>query len=89
MLERMNEQKASVMAYSFQHDSGNIVSHLDSKQWQILTKIVKILKPFEEITTKYSARNSLSPCIIPSIVVLKYVFKKAEEDGHLLVWEHA
>jgi hypothetical protein len=82
MLERMNEQKASVMAYSFQHDSDNKVSHLDSKQWQILSKIVKILKPFEEITKKLSARNSLSSCIIPSIVVLKYVFKKAEEDGH-------
>ena len=76
----MNEQKASVMANSFQHDSGNKVSHLDSKQLQILSKIIKI--PFEEITKKHSARNSLTPCIIPSIVVLKYVFKKAEEDGH-------
>ncbi|XP_067131335.1 zinc finger BED domain-containing protein 4-like [Centruroides vittatus] len=74
MLERLLEQKRAISLYLT--DTTNI-SNLTAEQWEIVDQLLKLLKPFEEITKITSSNYSCLSEIIPRVVTLNCYCNKA------------
>ncbi|XP_023212104.1 zinc finger BED domain-containing protein 4-like [Centruroides sculpturatus] len=74
MLERLLEQKRAISLYLT--DTVNI-SNLTAEQWEIVDQLLKLLKPFEEITKITSSNYSCLSEIIPHVVTLNRYCNKA------------
>ncbi|XP_029653797.1 zinc finger BED domain-containing protein 4-like [Octopus sinensis] len=76
MLSRVIEQRKAPVTYAID----NNLSILSDIQWITAEKIVKILKPFEEITIEASKRSATASMIIPSIKTILLFLEKAKES---------
>ncbi|XP_029654935.1 zinc finger BED domain-containing protein 6-like [Octopus sinensis] len=70
------EQRKALATYAID----NNLSILSDIQWITAEKIVKILKPFEEITIEASKRSATASMIIPSIKTILLFLEKAKES---------
>lgn len=68
MLERMQKLKESLCLYAATHSK---VEKVSNREWMLLSKYVKALKPYEEVTKELSSCSSSISDVIPFIVSLK------------------
>ena len=80
MIQRALELRTSLITLSFTDDFGSdCISKLSHLDWTTMSKIVKILKPFEEITKSLSYRDATASEIIPIYLALKLYLKSAKD----------
>ncbi|KAF2890175.1 hypothetical protein ILUMI_15998, partial [Ignelater luminosus] len=72
-LERLLEQKRAISFYLT--DTANI-SNLNAEKWEIVDQLLKLLKPFEEITKITSSNYFCLSEIIPHVVTLNRYYDK-------------
>ncbi|XP_067134731.1 zinc finger BED domain-containing protein 4-like [Centruroides vittatus] len=77
MLERLLEQKQAISL--FLTDTANI-SNLTAEQWEIVDQLLKLLKPFEEITKITSSNYYCLSEIIPHVTLNCYCNKAVSSD---------
>ena len=75
MLDRVYEQKEAIASYGVDHE----LPHLT---YPLMSNVIKVLKPFEEITRVFSSDKEIASSIIPTISTLKlYLGKKGNDFG--------
>ncbi|KAJ8718316.1 hypothetical protein PYW08_002553 [Mythimna loreyi] len=77
MLERLLEIKSSICLYSSNYN----IPQFTSREWWCLSKLLAILKPFEEITRKFSEKQSCLSSVIPLIHALKHALQTEMEKS--------
>ena len=78
MISRIFEQKNGLIAYCSDHSKPTC---LDTNQWKILEKLIKILKNFVDCTNLLSSREATASSIIPNVKVICRFFEKGESKG--------
>ena len=68
----MVEQKKAIVSYV--SDAQNLPS-LDGNKWNLLSKLVSVLRKFHEVTASLTRRQSLISEIIPQITFITQVQK--------------
>ncbi|XP_030282405.1 zinc finger BED domain-containing protein 4-like [Sparus aurata] len=76
MLQRMLEQKRALTIYCGEH--GGFVGHT-AHQWDLVSNLIEVLLPIEEVTLQVSHSNSSASCIIPCLTVLRMLLQ--DDDG--------
>ncbi|KAJ8933902.1 hypothetical protein NQ314_013701, partial [Rhamnusium bicolor] len=72
-LERLFEQKRPISLFIADN---NVIGSLLQNQWQLTENILLLLKPFEEITRRFSSTNCIISEVIPTLVALqKYLLQ--------------
>ena len=75
MLDRVYAQKEAIASYGVDHE----LPHLT---YPLMSNVIKVLKPFEEITRVFSSDKEIASSIIPTISTLKlYLGKKGNDFG--------
>lgn len=85
LLERLSEQKRAISVYISESRSVNF-ENLTSDQWEVIEHLLKLLKPFEEITKITSSTYAPISDVIPSTVALiRYLMKDAliQQTAHV------
>lgn len=78
MLSRLHEQKQAVTAYAAEYD----IPTLTAYQWHITENIIKVLKPFEEMTKQASSEQETIAYVIPAVTTLNsYLMKRCSDTG--------
>ena len=70
MLHWLIEQKQAILAVGAEI---NLPVELSSSQWQLMTKVLRVLKPFEEATKEASFTESSIAIVIPLIIMQSFV----------------
>lgn len=78
MLSRVFEQKTALISYCSDHPKP---SCLETNQWKILDKLIKILKHFVDCTNLLSDREATASSIIPNMKVIDHFFDTGDEIG--------
>ena len=73
----MVEQKKAIVSYV--SDTQNFPS-LDGNKWNLLSKLVSVLRKFHEVTVSLSRRQSLISEIIPQITFLEAFILKVQKN---------
>lgn len=68
MMERIRKLKESLCLYAATHSK---VEKISNTEWMLLSKCVKALQPYEEVTKQLSSSSSSISDVIPFIVSLK------------------
>lgn len=77
MLERLHEQRQAVTAYAAEHD----IPTLTAYQWGLVENVIRVLKPFEEITKQASQDSELISFVIPAVATLHSYLSKRQKDS--------
>lgn len=77
MLERLVEQKRVINLFLSENEVGTITT-LTSNQWNLITTLLNLLRPFEEITRQMSSDTAHLSQVIP---LLKTLEKFLEQQG--------
>ena len=78
MLSRIHEQKNALISFCSEYSKP---TYLETSQWKILERLLKILQHFEDCTKFLSSRNAVVSAIIPNMKVICHFFAKGEEKG--------
>ena len=76
LLDRSVEQRREISLYDTDFE---LPEKLNSNQWQLAEKAVKLLEPMQRITKELSARRAVISEVIPSLEILKTELN--EESG--------
>ena len=68
MLERLVEQRRAISLYDTDFE---LPDRLNSNEWQLAEKIVKLLEPMQRITKEFSAKGAIVSQVIPFLEILK------------------
>ena len=68
MLERLVEQQRAISLYDTDFE---LPDRLNSNEWQLAEKIVKLLEPMQRITKEFSAKGAMVSRVIPFLEILK------------------
>lgn len=77
MLERLYEQRKAVTMYAAEHD----IPTLTVYSWGIVENIIRVLKPFEEITKQARSDEELISFVIPAVTTLNSYLNKRQKDS--------
>jgi hypothetical protein len=78
MLERLLEQKQTVTAYASDHDIPTLAAY----QWVLVENIIRVLKPFVEMTLDASAEHEKISYVIPAAAtIVSYLSKRQKDSG--------
>ena len=77
MLERLYEQRRAVTMYTAEHE----IPTLTAYNWGLLQNIIRVLKPFEEITKPASSDRELISFVIPAVNTLNSYLTKLQKDS--------
>lgn len=77
MLERILEQKQALNTYAMEHD----IPVLNGYSYTLISNVIRLLKPFEEITTMCSSDKEMMSSVIPAVATLKTYLSKEEKDA--------
>ena len=77
MLQRIVEQKKAIVSYV--SDAQNLPS-LDGNKWNLLSKLVSVLRKFHEVTVSLNRRQSLISEIIPQITFLEAFITEVQKN---------
>lgn len=75
LIERCLKLKAAIMVYNARFPSTG--RDIRTSDWECLSKIVKILQPFEEATREASSRSSSLSMVIPTVLGLQTFLEDA------------
>ena len=78
MMSRVFEQKSALISYCSDHAKPHC---LESNQWKILERMLKVLKQFVDCTNLLNYREATASLIIPHIKVIFHFFYMGEEKG--------
>jgi len=78
MLERVWEQKVALSVYGANYDLPNVINSTD---WTLIDKLVKLLRPFEEVTREISSDDATLSLIIPFVKMLQYALRETTDEG--------
>lgn len=78
MLERVLEQKQALVMYSSDCTTFTVPS---SVQWQLMSKVIALLAPMEELTRQVCLGNSCASIIIPAVSTLIRCYTKDSDDS--------
>lgn len=81
MLTRLYEQKQAVTAYAAEYDIPTLTAH----QWNTVENIIRVLKPFEEMTKQASAEDETIGYVIPAVATLSFYLSKRQKDAGVLL----
>ena len=81
MLERLLEQQKAVNLYNVERGT---IESLTNAEWQLIARIVKILKPFYAATLEICADNACVSVVIPLLAMLNSKLETSVEDRGLL-----
>lgn len=70
LIERLCEQKMAVNLLAAETETDSVRS-LTQNQWQLAESLLRVLKPFEEITREFSSVHSIISDVIPTLSALK------------------
>lgn len=73
MFQSLLEQKFALAAFGAEHE---IPASFSSNQWGLIENIIKILKPFEELTRGLSSSTASAADVIPSVMALKWCLSR-------------
>ena len=68
MLECLVEQRRAISLYDTDFE---LPDRLNSNEWQLAEKIVKLLEPMQHITKEFSAKGAMVSQVIPFLEILK------------------
>ena len=77
MLHWLIEQKQAILAVGAEI---NLPVELSSSQWQLMTKVLRVLKPFEEATKEASFADSSIAIVIPLINAIICQLESGDQD---------
>lgn len=77
MMQRMHEQRRALTLYGSEFGGFNIP---EPEQWDIVSKLVLTLSPFEEVTKELSRNDTSASCILPILAVLKLQLQQQGEN---------
>lgn len=78
MVERLYEQQQAVIAYAAEHDIPTVIAY----QWDFVINIIRVLKPFVEITKQASIDIKLISFVKPAVTTLhSYLSKRPKDCG--------
>lgn len=77
MLERILEQKQALNTYAMEHD----IPVLNGYSYTLISNVIRLLKPFEEITNMCSSDKELMSTVIPTVATLKAYLSKEDKDA--------
>lgn len=78
MLQRLLEQKRAVNVYASENDTS--LSVLSSNQWNLLSSLINLLKPFEQITKEMSSEVALISQVIPVVQTLEKFLSQTSQN---------
>jgi hypothetical protein len=81
MLERLAEQRKALNLYSVER--GNIDT-LSASEWELIDRIVRVLKPFYDATLELCGDDSCLSLVIPIITLLNAKLQTTTEDVGLM-----
>ncbi len=76
MLERMEEQKRCINLFCSENTA---VTALTKKQWDLISNVIDLLRPFKELTRNISSTESIISDVIPAVTSLKVYLKKIKQ----------
>ena len=78
MLERLYEQRKVVTAYAAEHDIPTLAAY----QWTLIENILRVLKPFFEMTEGASKEFEKISFVIPATsILMSYLSKRQKDEG--------
>ena len=77
LLERLIEQRQAICAPEIEC---RVNSELTNQQWQLVEKVVKVLKPFEEATVAVSSEGTSAALTIPIVNSLTHFLRNTAKD---------
>ena len=77
MLESILSQKVALAAYCTEHDG---IPSLTSHQYEIIEKVIAVLKPIEDITQSISSDKASASIIIPYVRALRKCWENCSDD---------
>jgi hAT family C-terminal dimerisation region len=80
MLERLYEQRQALAAYVAEYDCPEFGS-LDPEKWNLVDKIIRVLRQFEIFTREISSEASTIGDIIPIVAMIKLNLAVNNEEG--------
>ena len=75
LLDRLVEQRRAISLYDTDFE---LPERLNSNEWQLAEKVIKLLEPMQRITKELSARRAVISEVIPFLEILK---SELEEDS--------
>ena len=77
LLDRLVEQRRAISLYDSDFE---LPDRLNSNEWQLAEKVVKLLEPMQRITKELSARGAVISEVIPFLEILKTELGKESSD---------
>ncbi|XP_067284005.1 zinc finger BED domain-containing protein 4-like [Pseudorasbora parva] len=78
MFDRLIEQKRAINIYVSETDG---MQHIHAQRWTLMEDVLKVLRPFEELTREISAENACISTVLPAVMMSKCYIHN-ETDGH-------
>lgn len=79
MLERLYEQQQAVTAYAAEND----VPTLKAFEYTLVTNVIRVLKPFDEMSKQASAEHGKISYITPAVATLHSYLSKRMKDSEV------
>lgn len=81
MLNRLSEQKRAVSLYLTECSDDKTVG-LTSHQWTLMARVVKLLRPFEQLTREISSADACLSVVLPAVqAILLFLQNDACDTG--------
>lgn len=79
MFDRLTEQKRAINIYVSETDG---MQHIHAQRWTLMEDVLKVLRPFEELTREISGENACISTVLPAVMMLKrYVHNETGDHG--------
>ena len=70
-------------------DLPEVGTEFTANDWDLMRKIIRVLKPFEEETRKLSKQDASISTVIPFVTMIIKSLEDTEEDRGVLTWKRA
>ncbi|XP_055535390.1 zinc finger BED domain-containing protein 4-like [Wyeomyia smithii] len=77
MLQRLNDQRPAVTYYTGEFNS---IKNLSECEWNLISPVLELLGPFEEITCLIRSENSCISEVIPYVITLRSYLEKPNKN---------
>ena len=78
LLNRLVEQRRAICLYDTDFE---LPERLNTNEWQLAEKVVKLLEPMQRITKELSARKAVISEVIPFLEILKTELEEESDDA--------
>lgn len=68
MCNRLVEQKRAINLYVSETDG---MQHIHAQRWAVMEDVLRVLRPFDELTREISAENACISTVLPAVMMLK------------------